>query len=76
MLTAKDAYKTLIAKRPDMYSESCMEYEKFYVFSLIPKGMTKVYDGLYSVDKKNGTIKAFQPFYVNKEKGKRILGYK
>lgn len=78
-MTAKEAYKIIIKHFPDRYVESCTEYKNYYVFSTIPKGMKSVFDGIFSVNKKNGKISAFQPSSISQKdykSGKRILGYK
>lgn len=78
-MTAKEAYKKIIKEFPDRYVETCTEYPNFYVFSTIPKGMKNIFDGLFSVDKKTGKIKGFQPSSISDKEyksGKRVLGYK
>lgn len=69
-MTAKEAYKKLVAKWPDLDAISCREYESVFAFCVIPRGATNVkdadkrFDCLCSVDKITGVVKTFKPFDI------------
>lgn len=72
-MTAKEAYEIIIENVPKADPISCREYDNIYVFA--SEGKT----GLISVDKKDGSIKAFQPFHMSAKDyfaGKEVVDFK
>ena len=69
-MSAKEAYKKLIAKWPDLDAISCRECETVFIFCIVPEGATNInmakkrMDGLCSVDKKTGKVQTFKPFNI------------
>lgn len=72
-MTAKQAYATLVAKRPGIKVRKCHEYNTLFVFHLAPdmlrlsKSSSPMLDGLVSVDKATGKVRDFKPFYISIE---------
>lgn len=69
-MTAKEAYKKLVSKWPDLDAISCREYDSLFVFCVVPRGATNVknaekrFDCLCSVNKKTSVVKTFKPFAI------------
>lgn len=83
-MTAKEAYKILSEKRPELAAVSCFEYDSRFAFSMMPDGadpdiVDKLIDCLLSVHKKTGEVRDFKPFHISVEEyraGKRIVDFK
>lgn len=72
-MTAKQAYALLITKRPGIKVGKCYEYKSLFVFQLTPdmllrsKNLSRMLDGLTSVNKTTGEVRDFKPFYISIE---------
>lgn len=79
----KEAYGLMKKKFPFKKITGCVEYNDIYVFQIVPlsfnhKNASKVLDSLYSVNKKDGSIRSFQPFMMTRDKylsGKKITSF-
>ena len=83
-MTAQEAYRKFTEEHDDLVVMSCHEYSDRFVFHAVPPEYAtplkaaKIFDSLYSVDKKNGSIASFRPTDVSTEdyrKAKRITIY-
>lgn len=80
-MTVEEAYSKFKKEYSDLVILSCHEYESRFVFYAVPSEyagtdkQNKVFDSLYSVQKKDGTMSLFTPFDISEEEydnGKKI----
>lgn len=67
MITIEEAGKKVLEEYPDFEIEHSYDYEKGYVFSLLPKGFDLEKelgfdDSFYIVDKTSGVVSEFAPW--------------
>lgn len=81
-MNAKECYKIIINKYPNMKAISCYEYKDIYVFNMVPLDYYEksiIMDSSFSVNKSNGTINVFQPFRMTSDEylnGKEVKNFK
>lgn len=83
-MTAKEAYKILVEKRPELDAISCYEYETLFAFNMAPKGYdpkkaNELIDCASSVNKETGLVRDFKPFHISPAEylsGKQIKDFK
>jgi hypothetical protein len=81
-MTAKEAYEKIVKWQPNMKVLECYEYDTLFTFQLVPSEYSVKdipLNGLFSVDKKTGSIRSFKPFNIpitEYRKGKKITDFK
>lgn len=83
-MVGKEAYNLFTDKHSNLDVLTGYEFDSVFVFNAKPKNVTlkendTIFDYSFSVDKKTGEIKAFQPFFIPIEEyrnGKEIKDFK
>lgn len=75
-MTVEEAYSNFKKKHSDLVILSCYEYDSCFVFQAVAEGVAKdrknmVFDSLYSVSKKDGSLTLFKPFDISEEEYNR-----
>jgi hypothetical protein len=82
VMTAKEAYDIFVKEYKHLVVKSCYEYDTVFVFLAEPQKYVntaesgRVYDSLYSVNKKNGKCGGFNPMHLSDDeynRGKKRL---
>lgn len=83
-MTAKEAYRILVVKYPELDVISCYEYESIFAFITAPKGcdpqkVKKLIGNTCSVNKETKVVRDFKPFHISLAEynaGKQVLDFK
>lgn len=66
-MDSKEAYALVQARCEGLAASKCVEYNSVFAFHMLPKDAKTTdssdtyLDGMYSVDKKTGSVQAFSP---------------
>lgn len=80
-MTAQEAHEFLVKKYKGLVAIDCHEFDSVYVFHAVPEEIVDTdkavlkYDSLYSIDKKTGECRGFNPMMLSPDdynRGKKI----